>query len=144
MKKTVKTLKMLTVDADGSGNGLFTVKAKEASSQKVREFIGSNFTTYPFKMVYKGKKYWMLTGTGNMFKYKTEFFMPFTAGMLGVEFVYSYNNKPAHKEDLKFNGIHQSDFMGQYIIPVHGPMVFIEDIGNREICSDYWEYKEAI
>lgn len=137
--KKVKSLKMLIVDADGSGNGLNTVKANEVSSTNVRKIIGGTFTKYPFKMVYKGKKYWMLMGSGNSFKYQTEWFMPFTAGMLGVEFVYDFNNKPAHEEDLKFNGFSKTSFMGQYAIPVHGPMVFIEDIGNNEICSDYWE-----
>ena len=144
MKKTVKTLKMLKVNSKGEGLGLNTVKAKEATSQKIREFLNGNFETYPFKMVFKGKKYWMCVGSGSLFKYDTEWFMPFTAGMIGVEFVYNHNGKPAHEEDLNFNGIQKTDFMGQYMIPVHGPLIFIEDIGNTEICSDYWGYEEAI
>ena len=143
-KKIVKTLKMLKVNSKGEGLGLNTVKAEEATSQKIREFIGGNFTAYPFKMVYNGKKYWMCIGRGSLHKYDTEWFMPFTAGMIDVKFVYDSNNKPAHEEDLRFNGIQQFANTGQYVIPVNGPLIFIEDIGNREICSDYWEYEEAI
>jgi len=142
--QVVKSLKQLVVDENGNGQGLLTVKSKEVTLGRVREIIGkgkrAHVAPYPFKMVYKGKKYWMLCNDNGMMENETPGqFMPFTAGMMNVEFEYHDGTK-AHPEDLKFNGIQPVNMFGPNAVINHfGPIVFIEDIGEEEIFSDYWE-----
>ena len=146
MKNTVKKLNRLVIGADGCGQGLMSVNANEVTLAKIKNIIGkkSFVRPYPFKMVYKGKKYWMICDENGIYNYESPSqFEFFTCGMMNVEFEYT-NGKKAHIEDLKFNGILPVNFGGPNAIVRHyGPIVFIEDIGNNEIFSDYWEYEEC-
>lgn len=152
-KKVVKSLKMLIVDQNGDGKGLNTVKAEDVTYPKVRKIIGSNVEFMPVKLVYKGKKYWIIVDEAGMSNWKQEWFMPFTAGMFDVEFDYAYdylrqfkNEKQKNeclKKDLEFNGIRKSGMAGQYVMAIFGPTVFIEDVGDDEVFSNFWQTVKA-
>ncbi len=142
MSKKISKLKMLVVDKDGNGQGLENVTPKEASYANISKIIGG-FEVYPFKMVYKGKKYWMICDGNGMMKYQEHsWFTPFTSGMMDIKFVYNADSRPAHPEDLQFNGIVKVKGMG-YAINTFGPMVFLEDV-DEQIVSEYWQDAVAV
>ena len=151
-KKIVKSLKMLIVDQNSNGQGLNTVKTEDVTYSKVRKIIGSNLEFMPVKLVYKGKKYWIVVDEAGMSNWKQEWFMPFTAGMFGAEFDYAYdylrqfeNEKQKNeclKKDLEFNGIFPA-MAGQYQMAIFGPTVFIEDVGDDEVFSNFWQTVKA-
>jgi len=151
-KKVVKSLKMLIVDQNGNGQGLNTVKAKDVTYDKVRKIIGNAIDFMPVKMVYKGKKYWIVVDNNGMANWKQAWFTPFTAGMFGAEFDYAYDylaqfkdekeKNECLKKDLEFNGIVPA-MAGQYAMAIFGPTVFIEDVGDDEVFSNYWQTVKA-
>ena len=153
-KKSIKSLKMLIVDQNGDGKGLNTVKAKDVTYDKIRNIIGNSLETMPVKLVYKGKKYWIAVDNNGMSNWKQEWFMPFTAGLYGATFEYAYDTSGMFKDekqkneclkkDLEFNGIVTvPQPYGQYAMAIFGPTVFIEDVGDEEVFSNYWETVKA-
>lgn len=143
--KKVKNIKCLIVNQNGEGQGLETVSTSNVSYGRIRKVVGGSVEVYPFKMVYNKKKYWMVVnGKGEMLSNKPGRFMPFTCGMMNVEFEYTDGGK-AHPEDLMFNGIQVVNMFGpNAIINHYGPLVFIEALeGEIETFSDYWQKHKA-
>lgn len=134
---------MLVVNANGEGQGLNDVKPNEVTYEKIKNIIGGYTQEYPFKMVYKGKKYWMVANENGMMFNEQSVFTPFTCGMMGMKFEY-HNGSPARNEDLMFNGIKFLNPMLGYVIGHFGPMVFIEDVDGMDTYSDYWGNVKAV
>jgi hypothetical protein len=144
--KKIKNIKCLIVNQNGEGQGLKTVSTSNVSYGRIRNIVGGLVEIYPFKMIYNKKKYWMVVNEeGRMQFDKPGQFMPFTCGMMNVEFEYTYGGK-AHPEDLMFNGIQLVNMFGpNAIINHYGPLVFIEALeGETDTFSDYWQEHKAV